>query len=233
VGTVPALVLAQEATMTRPNRPKLYAAGGTALLIAGTLLSTTLGTASASAPAAPGKSETRTFFTSLNNSGVRGKAEVDVRHRHLDIDIDARGLTKGVPHAQHIHYGAQAAHECPGVAQDADHDFRLTTAEGVPSYGPVAVSLTTRGHTGPGSVLAVNRYPVTKNGHEHYDRQTRTKRAVARAIRNGEAVVVIHGIDYNDNGKYDFKGAGKSELDPNLPAEATDPVACGVLRMHR
>ncbi len=77
VGTVPALVLAQEATMTRPNRPKLYAAGGTALLIAGTLLSTTLGTASASAPAAPGKSETRTFFTSLNNSGVRGKAEAE------------------------------------------------------------------------------------------------------------------------------------------------------------
>jgi len=70
-----------------------------------------------------------------------------------------------MPHAQHIHFGTQAAHECPGVADDANQDFRLNTAEGL--------------------------------------------------------------------GKYDFKGAGKSELDPNLPAEATDPVACGVLRMHR
>ena len=40
--------------------------------------------------------------------------------------------------------------------------------------------------------------------------------------------MVIHGIDYNHNGKYDFS-AGKSDLDPSLPAEATDPAACGVL----
>ena len=43
--------------------------------------------------------------------------------------------------------------------------------------------------------------------------------------------MVIHGVDYNGNGEYDFDGAGASELDPNLPAEATDPVACGVLEV--
>jgi hypothetical protein len=42
--------------------------------------------------------------------------------------------------------------------------------------------------------------------------------------------LVIHGIDYNNNGKYDFAGAGKSELNPKLPAEATDPAICGVLQ---
>jgi hypothetical protein len=217
------------------NRSKVFAAGGSAALIAGAVLTASLGGASASAQSAQvaPNGETRTFFTSLNNSGVRGKAEVDVNHRHLDIDIDARGLLKDMPHAQHIHFGAQAAHECPGVADDANKDFRLTTAEGLGKYGPIAVSLTTKGDTSPSSGLAVTRFPVTDNGRVHYDRQTRTKRAVARAIRNGEAVVVIHGIDYNHNGKYDFKGAGKSELDPSLPAEATDPVACGVLRMHR
>ena len=54
--------------------------------------------------------------------------------------------------------------------------------------------------------------------------------AVARAIRHGKGVIVIHGVDYNGNGKYDFASAGKSDLDPSLPAEATDPALCGVLR---
>ena len=54
---------------------------------------------------------------------------------------------------------------------------------------------------------------------------------MARAIRRGEAVVVIHGVDYNDNGTYDFDSAGKSDLDPKLPEEATAPATCGVLRV--
>jgi len=40
--------------------------------------------------------------------------------------------------------------------------------------------------------------------------------------------VVLHGIDYNMDGLYSFSDEGASELDPSLPAEATDPVACGV-----
>ena len=34
-------------------------------------------------------------------------------------------------------------------------------------------------------------------------------------------------MDHNDNGKYD--GDTKSDLDPSLPTEATDPAICGVL----
>jgi hypothetical protein len=30
---------------------------------------------------------------------------------------------------------------------------------------------------------------------------------------------------------YDFNGGGRSDLDPSLPSEATDPAICGVL--HR
>ena len=215
------------------NRSKLFAGGAGALMLASTALvaGVTGGTATAAGDGAG--TETRTFFTSLNNSGVRGKAEVDVKGRHLDIDIDARGLLAGAPHAQHIHFGQQAANECPDVSADDNGDFRLTTAEGLPAYGPIKVSLTTRGATGAGSGLAVTRFPTAPDGKVHYDRQTRTKKAVARAIRNGEAVVVLHGVDYNANGEYDFKSAGKSELDPNLPAEATDPAACGVLHVHR
>ncbi len=42
-------------------------------------------------------------------------------------------------------------------------------------------------------------------------------------------VVVLHGVDYNDSDAYDF-GAGVSDLDSSLPAEATDLAACGVLK---
>lgn len=72
----------------------------------------------------------------------------------------------------------------------------------------------------------------TAEGLPDYGRQTRTKSVIAEDVAAGDAVVVIHGIDYNHNGKYDFRGAGKSELDPALPAEATDPVTCGVLRVQ-
>jgi hypothetical protein len=203
-------------------------------LLAGSLLS---GTASATHEDPTGTglldqpAQTRASLNPLNNSGVTGRSTVGVDHRMLDISVDARGLVKDLPHAQHIHFGAKARHECPTVRDDDNVDFRLTTAEGLPAYGPVKVSLTKRGATGPGSVLAVDRYPTAPNGKIHYDRETRTTSRVAEGISRGHGVVVIHGVDYNGNGKYDFGSAGKSELDPSLPAEATDPAACGVLRV--
>lgn len=178
----------------------------------------------------PGGTDTHASLTQLNNSGVRGTSDVHVEGRRLDMHVDARRLLHDMPHAQHIHFGKQARHECPTVRDDDNADHRLNTAEGQPAYGPVKVSMTTRGPTGPGSTLAVNRFPTAPDGEIHYDRKTRTQGEVARGIRRGNAVVVIHGLDYNHNRKYDFAGAGRSELDPSLPAEATDPVACGVLR---
>lgn len=50
---------------------------------------------------------------------------------------------------------------------------------------------------------------------------------LATAIAAGESVVVVHGVDHNDSGKYD--GDVESDLDPTLPTEATDPAICGVL----
>ena len=42
--------------------------------------------------------------------------------------------------------------------------------------------------------------------------------------------MVVHGVDDNGNGQYEMAGAGASELNPAVPAEATDPAACGLLR---
>ena len=171
-----------------------------------------------------------THLHSLNDSGAIGQAMVTVDGRKLHVRYNARRLAHGLPHAAHIHYGAEARHECPTLRDDANHDFRINVAEGVPEYGPIAKSLTTRGDTSPDSALAVDRFPTAKDGTVRYHRLITAKRSVARAVRHGEGVLVIHGVDHNHNGKYDFEGAGKSELDPKLPAEATDPAVCGVLR---
>ncbi len=188
----------------------------------------------------------RADLEELNGSGAFGKATVVVKGDEiLRIRVRARGLTPDAPHAQHIHYGEQAMNECPGLDLDTNMDGRLNTVEGVPAYGPVVMSLTTRGDTSPASLLAVDRFPVAKDGRLDYRRShlpftdvagtgytggTGTAAQIAEAIRNGEGVVVIHGQDYDGDGMYSFGAAGASELDPSLPAEATDPAVCGVLR---
>lgn len=185
-------------------------------------------------------------LSELNGSGASGTASATVRNQKIrHIEVHAEGLTPDAPHAQHIHYGQQALNECPTLALDTNRDGRINTVEGVPAYGPVVVSLNTTGDTTPASFLDVTRFPVSQDGRIDYSRDDiaftdvpgtgysgggGTAKQIADSIREGEGVLVIHGVDYNGNGVYDFEGAGASELDPNLPAEATDPAVCGVLR---
>ena len=207
------------------HRRTLATAAAAGLMTVSALLAASPATAHQPAPAR----HVHAQLHQLNHSGVSGKAAVSVRGKRLDVRVTARGLLAKAPHAVHIHYGEQARHECPTLADDADYDGRLTTLEGVPAYGPVAVSLTTKGDTSPASALAVDRFSTAPHGKLHYHRhKIKTSKTVAKAIRDGEAVVVVHGVDHNHNGMYDF-GAGKSDLDPKLPAEATNPAACGVL----
>lgn len=213
------------------------------------LAAVSLGTAPAMAQNGKGAEKTVTLHANLmelNGSGASGTATAVVRNQKIQqIEVHADGLTPNAPHAQHIHYGEQALNECPTLALDANGDGRLNTLEGVPAYGPVVVSLTTTGDTTPASLLAVTRFPVSQNGSYDYSRDnilftdvagtgyaggTGTAKQIADAIRDGEGVVVIHGLDYDGNGMYNFSDPeGASELDPNLPAEATDPAVCGLL----
>lgn len=213
-----------------------------ALAVAGLLA---LGGAALAVPAqATDNANHRTaILMPLNNSGTHGFVSARVMGTSgLAVRQVVQGATPGQPHAVHIHFGAQARHECPTVRDDKDRNFRLNVAEGVPQYGPVAVSLTRKGGTAPSDGLALERMPLADaRGVFHYLRtdlkiattKDQNAAAVATAIRRGQGVVVVHGVDYNNNGRYDLQGAGKSELSPpgtNVPAEATDPAACGVLR---
>ena len=224
----------------------ILGATAVAVLAAGVL---GVGTAQAQSPQSKGSDKTVTLtanLAELNGSGASGTATATVRNQKIKhIEVHASGLTPDAPHAQHIHYGNQALNECPTIALDRNGDGRLNTVEGIPAYGPVVVSLTTTGDTSPASFLDVTRFPVSESGSYHYSRDnlhitkvagtgypgpsgTGTAKEIADSIREGEGVVVIHGVDYNGNGEYDFS-RGASELDPNLPAEATDPAACGIL----
>ena len=164
----------------------------------------------------------------LNRSGAHGHAVLKKDGRKLDTKIVTRGMAPKLPHAQHIHGMAQAISECPTLAADTNGDRLVNTAEGLPSYGPIRVSLTTRGDTSPASALAVNRFPTANSdGLLRYDRDFSVSRKVARNL--GKFAIVQHGVDLNHNGRYDFRSAGKSELDPSLPQEATIPANCGVI----
>lgn len=63
-------------------------------------------------------------------------------------------------------------------------------------------------------------------GDEAYERTIELPDDVAADVKAGHGVIVIHGVDHNGNGEYD--GDRESDLDPSLPAEATNPAACGV-----
>jgi hypothetical protein len=213
---------------------KLYAGLG-GMVLAGAVAAAGIQASSATESerpaAAPNGVHLKADLDSLNDSGADGRVHAEFTGRKAKVRIDARGLAKNLPHAQHLHFGAEARNECPNVFDDANNDLRLNVAEGVPDYGPILKSLTTTGDTSPKSGLAVDRFPTTPKGVEKYERVINfAPGAVLKAIKSGKGVIVIHGVDHNGNGEYDFDGAGASELDPSLPAEATDPALCGVLR---
>src|SRR5919112_1702991 len=164
----------------------------------------------------------------LNRSGAEGHAILEKEgKKKVETEIHTKGLASKLPHAQHIHGFKKALSECPTLA-DSGRDNLITTAEGLPSYGPIQVSLTTKGDTSPKSALAVDRFPVANaKGSVEYERTFSVPANVAKNL--GKKVIVQHGVDLNDNGRYDFKAAGKSELDPSLPQEATIPATCGVI----
>ena len=159
-------------------------------------------------------------------SNVTARAKLHLRGQELSVLLKARGLSGDLPHAMHIH-GKDAGELafCPGAdrADDLRADGLIETAEGLEDYGPVQVSFTTVGDTGPGSVLALDRFPVaTRNGHLTYRRTFQIPADIAANL--DEKHIVIHGEDINGNGTYDAepKSAG---LGVSLEAEL--PVACG------
>ncbi|MBY5163608.1 hypothetical protein [Salsipaludibacter albus] len=160
------------------------------------------------------------------DDGLSGRAMVKVKGDQVTVMVKARGFEPGqLVHAQHLHGDLAGGNECPTVADDADMDGLISTVEGIPSYGGVKVSLTTSGDTSSASALAVDRFPVADaDGEIDYKRTFTAEGDLLAGI--GNLHVVLHGLDLNDSGAYDFE-AGTSSLNPELPLEATIPALCG------
>lgn len=166
----------------------------------------------------------------LNGSGSTGTALLSLRGNALTVWIKSEGLVPGQPSAQHLH-GSTDGHDfqCPDGGDDTNGDGILDNTEATVHYGDINISLTESGGTDAGSGLAVDRMPVADaQGKVSYKRTITVGQDVVDQIK--DLHIVQHGIDRNDNGKYDFEGAGKSELDPKLPQEATAPTNCGVVK---
>jgi hypothetical protein len=142
------------------------------------------------------------------------------------VKVTTVGLLNGSPHLMHIHAGGLGL--CPPASAARLHNGHLaiSTGNGIKFYGPPLVSLTLRGDTSARSNLAFSRFPAV--GAITYQRAVTVSPAVASLIHENNAVVVIHGIDYDGSGTYD-NVLGPSDLAPQFTGDSTAPALCGHL----
>lgn len=174
----------------------------------------------------------------LNKSGASGTATLTpMSDGDLKISIRSKGLVPNSPHAQHLHgsTGGMDFH-CPDMSADKDGNGFVSTEEGVPMYGDIFISLTTKGDTTKASGLAVDRMPTADaKGNLSYDRTIAAADLPKGTIEHLKDLhIVEHGIDANNNGKYDMDALGESTLAKSaglkgIPEEATDPAVCGMV----
>lgn len=118
-------------------------------------------------------------LSELNNSGVSGTATLTLMGDKLEVHIQASGLEPNMPHPQHIH-GFEKNNKnstCPTMAADMNRDGLVDLAEGLPSYGPVLLTLTPT--------------PTAPDGTINY-KQTFDMSASLRPLQN--RAIVLHGL---------------------------------------
>ena len=174
----------------------------------------------------------------LNRSGASGTAILTAMDNgDLKVSIRSSGLVPNSPHAQHLHGDTDGTdYHCPDMSADTNGNGYLTVEEGMPDYGNIFVSLTTKGDTAPASGLAVDRMPTADaKGNLTYDRTISAADLPDGTIKHLKDLhVVQHGIDANDNGKYDLGTLGESTLAKSagldgIPEEVTAPATCGMV----
>jgi hypothetical protein len=178
----------------------------------------------------------------VNGSGASGTATLTaLDDGSLKVVIHAKGHVPGVFHPQHIHGSAHGGHfACPTLKKnDTDGNGILQNEEATGEYGTIFFPLTTRGGATatPKDALDPKRMPVADaKGRINYERTFPADMVPKGLIEHLSTMhVVQHGIDVNDNGKYDVEALGVSTFAENLgvegvPEEATNPASCGVVQ---
>ena len=174
----------------------------------------------------------------MGRNGAHGSATLTaMAGGDLKIAIRATGMAPNSPHAQHLHgsTGGMDFH-CPDISADKNGNGYVSTEEGMPVYGDIFVSLTTKGDASKASGLAVDRMPMSDaKGDLAYDRVLPAASLPPGTIAHLKDLhIVQHGLDANNNGKYDLAGLGESTLAKSagldgIPEEATEPALCGMV----
>ena len=155
-----------------------------------------------------------------------GKVAMRLNGNVATVTLDTNGLLDA-RHPLHIHAGKLG--KCPPKSAARLHNGHrvISTIDGIPFYGPPALALTTHGGTSvPRNILALSRFPNT--GNIRYTRTIRLDPVLATEVRKDNAVIVVHGDDYNNNTIYD-NSLDRSDLNRKFPGELTTPALCGPL----
>src|SRR4051812_46706634 len=139
----------------------------------------------------------------LNDSSVAGTARLSLAGSHLYVWISLGGRIAGRTHMQHIHLmkgGGRA--RCPTPDLDRNGDGLVSLNEGLPAYGPPAVSL--------------EPFPAPTSVRFEYSRTLR----VPPGLALDRGVVVVHGMVVH--GHYDDTiPIACGEITPALPQMRT------------
>ena len=181
-----------------------------------------------------------TEFTALNNSGVHAHALLflDKGAQTLTVHIRADGMEPGQVHAQHIHgFADDTDAKTPTIRQDDDLDGLVELLEGLQTYGPIQLNLTTEpgdreqltGMTGitfpTADANGVLRYTETFR----FDRGDPNAQAIFEAITPLEnKELVLHGLTLREGQGRDAPGV-MDEADGTAGYKGVLPVASGEL----
>lgn len=164
----------------------------------------------------------------INGSGAAGSLWLTLNGNQATVTEEVNGLAQTFmdapyPHVQHIHGGAMGM--CPDMSADTNGDGVVSTTEGAPHYGGIVTTLSAKGDTSPAAGTDVTLAP---SGSAYtYKRTITLDSKSVEALKNGTAVIVVHGLD---PAKIPAAArAAKSDLVPSLPLAATSPALCGKL----
>jgi serine/threonine protein kinase len=217
----------QRKRLASHRRRNVLVAVGVPLVVAGAAVGIVFLTSSSTAHAGKHSAAALGDVPTNHVTGY-GAASVWLNGSQAEVTVDTTNLDHdaSLVHLMHIHAGGRG--ECPpaSAAQLHNGHLAISTTNGIKYYGPPVQALTTRGDTSPASILAFPRYLT--GGNLSYTRTITLPAAVAREIRNDNAVIVVHGIDYDGSGIYSGV-LDRSELNASVPGTATAPALCGKL----
>jgi Cu/Zn superoxide dismutase len=188
-------------------------------LLLASALALPLAAAALAAPASAGTPRVGDFSVDLAKVNSDGTGHVDLSEHgtQLMVHLTVNGVDGGV-HLAHIHGIKQAMNECPSLAADADGNGLIDFAEGLPSYGPVQVTLSNGTNDRGTSLDWTRRFTHLDNGD-----------GIASLGPLDQYAIVVHGVDLNGDGvatNPDADGNGAPDPAGN---EISMPALCGVI----